>query len=109
MDRVVQYSLRHIALPPRPKSRRNRHVPIPFCVRPSTPQNGPGYRQQGLDGPAGDKEEKWTPGLINRIDHVLQFSPPNIPSTFLDDEDDNEENDNQGYTGLVEALKSFEH
>ena len=51
------------------------------------------------------KEEELTPGLINRIDHVLQYSPPNTLSAFLDD--DNNEKDNQDDAGLVEALKNW--
>jgi PAP_fibrillin len=37
------------------------------------------------------KEDELTPGLINRIDHVLQYSPPNTLSAFLDN--NNEDND----------------
>ena len=37
------------------------------------------------------KEDELTPGLINRIDHVLQYSPPNTLSAFLDNDNNNDE------------------
>jgi len=54
------------------------------------------------------KEEEGAPGSINRIDHVLQYSPPNTLSAFLQGDDNNDnDNDNQDGARLPEALKNL--